>query len=834
MSGKTGASRYSLLLHAAGLVSIYSLYGFLQEKIMKNSTYGPNEEHFTSSSILIVFNRLFSIAVGVAILFYKSRRQPEHGVFTYRLKPASPYFAYASVAVFNFLSTSCQYQALRYVSYTTQSLAKTSKMVPVLVVGALVWKQKHATKSWVAAGVILAGCATYLFSSPPTPHGSHAAAAPSDDHTDLINGLAGTFFLVGYLFFDGLVSTTQEKVFGKNPASSDPFGPESPVLDQMVWTNVFACIIAILASLASTATGGFWNNLELLLASAPLLWDVCVFSAASAVGLIILLNTIASFGALTSSLIMTIRQFLSILINAGLFGNFASVSVVGWTGVFWVASGIWIKINKRYDPPKEPKSAFDLSSSEHQSMLSEKGSPAGTPLLGSAFDRPLEQPNKVQRTFLQYVVPCLAAVLAASLLSPFMGPLGDGSALSIVADAPAANLTAAFSVVDASFDDLDEPLAALSGISDLADTTADVDAQEAEDLAVAIEGGSWDSQLHEAISPACKSDLVTHLYETDLRTGFVSFPRSGNSYLRSLIERATGYQTSSVYCDLVLVQKFAGECDHQQNFFIKTHWPALDDMPGMEKYYREFDQVVHVIRNPLDAIISWWHYDNAPRTEEGWQNHEAKVDVELFGEPHRFALMYYADRWARHTTYWTDAPILTHTLRYENLKAQPIPNMMSLLSFLLPDEDLPPLQDVACIAEHHENLQAYHSRRSSDFATWDKFDPVLRDDILKVVRRPFCALGYRRVLLNARPDDATAQAAMDRFCEEEDVAEEGKKPAEEEVEETAAETLEVEEAVLEDGAVLGDDREEEEEEEEESKPIEEPARRTGPERLRRM
>ena len=35
--------------------------------------------------------------------------------------------------------------------------AKTSKMVPVLVVGALVWRKKYMTREWVAAGVILAG-----------------------------------------------------------------------------------------------------------------------------------------------------------------------------------------------------------------------------------------------------------------------------------------------------------------------------------------------------------------------------------------------------------------------------------------------------------------------------------------------------------------------------------------------------------------------------------------------------------------------------------------------------------------------------------------------------
>lgn len=120
---------------------------------------------------------------------------------------------------------------------------------------------------------------------------------------------------MGYLFFDGLVSTTQERVFGKNPSSSDPFGPESPVLDQMVrlphlgagdetraltflsqiWTNTFAGAIAVVVALLSNATGTLLPNLELLLTSPALLWDVLVFSAASALGLIVLLNTIASF-----------------------------------------------------------------------------------------------------------------------------------------------------------------------------------------------------------------------------------------------------------------------------------------------------------------------------------------------------------------------------------------------------------------------------------------------------------------------------------------------------------------------------------------------------------
>ena len=217
-------------------------------------------------------------------------------------------------------------------------------MIPVLVVGALVYKKKHLPREWVAGAVIAVGCGTYLFSQPPR-HSSHAVETAAGDPAT--NALMGALFLTGYLFFDGLVSTTQEKVFGKNANSSDPFGPESPVLDQMIWTNAFAGLLS-LAVAATDASGTLASSLRLLFTSAPLVWDVCIFSAASALGLIVLLNTIASFGALTSSLIMTIRQFLSILINAGAFGNFGAVGLDGWCGVGWVASGIWVKVRLQF------------------------------------------------------------------------------------------------------------------------------------------------------------------------------------------------------------------------------------------------------------------------------------------------------------------------------------------------------------------------------------------------------------------------------------------------------------------------------------------------------
>ena len=64
--------------------------------------------------------------------------------------------------------------------------------------------------------------------------------------------------------------------------------------------------------------------------------------------------------------------------------------------------------------------------------------------------------------------------------------------------------------------------------------------------AISLQGGAYDVRLHAAVNPTCTHARDAQLYNTTIRTAFASYPRSGNSYLRSLVERGTGWQTSSV------------------------------------------------------------------------------------------------------------------------------------------------------------------------------------------------------------------------------------------------------------------------------------------------
>lgn len=102
------------------------------------------------------------------------------------------------------------------------------------------------------------------------------------------------------------------------------------------------------------------------------------------------------------------------------------------------------------------------------------------------------------------------------------------------------------------------------------DQVNSAEASDAAALSLSVEGGRWDAELHSAMGPTCRTDLVTVPYKAKIRTGFVSYPRSGNSYIRNLLERATGFQTSSIYCDRGLQRTFHGECNKKLDFFVKV------------------------------------------------------------------------------------------------------------------------------------------------------------------------------------------------------------------------------------------------------------------------
>merc|ERR1719362_1825564 len=161
-------------------------------------------------------------------------------------------------------------------------------------------------------------------------------------------------------------------------------------------------------------------------------------------------------------------------------------------------------------------------------------------------------------------------------------------------------------------------------------------------------------------------------------TALASFPGSGNTWARYLIQQASGYATGCIYNDGALKKgDFPGEgLVDKRVIAIKTHRASDETRPDLPKKY---DRVVLLIRNPMDTMLAEFnrrksehnHTGIAPLSEfsgKKWTNYVESM-IQKWEEFH----MYFFDHYK---------PKQIHLLRYENLKTDLIPELRKLMNFL--------------------------------------------------------------------------------------------------------------------------------------------------------
>lgn len=117
-----------------------------------------------------------------------------------------------------------------------------------------------------------------------------------------------------------------------------------------------------------------------------------------------------------------------------------------------------------------------------------------------------------------------------------------------------------------------------------------------------------------------------------------SFPGSGNTWLRTLIESTIGLCTGSHYCDMSLrYGGFSGENIQSGTvIMVKTHGlPTWTGDIQAKEDYPIFHSAVVIIRNPFDAFVSEWNRrisNNFSSTTVQLGTHMANAGKQYFGE----------------------------------------------------------------------------------------------------------------------------------------------------------------------------------------------------------
>ena len=107
----------------------------------------------------------------------------------------------------------------------------------------------------------------------------------------------------------------------------------------------------------------------------------------------------------------------------------------------------------------------------------------------------------------------------------------------------------------------------------------------------------------------------------------VSYPGSGNSWVRQLLEASTGIYTGAVYCDSSYINAgMIGEGVQTNNVIaVKTHYDPL----SVSKLIKS-NKAIYIVRNPFDAILSEYNRAIAVSSKKYaslGNSHTLEVDV---------------------------------------------------------------------------------------------------------------------------------------------------------------------------------------------------------------
>ncbi|XP_051542437.1 WSC domain-containing protein 1-like [Myxocyprinus asiaticus] len=208
-----------------------------------------------------------------------------------------------------------------------------------------------------------------------------------------------------------------------------------------------------------------------------------------------------------------------------------------------------------------------------------------------------------------------------------------------------------------------------------------------------------------------------------------SFPGAGNTWLRHLIELATGFYTGSYYFDGSLYNKgFKGEKDYWQSgrvICVKTHESG-------QREIEMFNSAILLMRNPYRSLMAEFNRKCAGHlgyaSDIHWKSKEWSEFVDS-----------YSSWWVSHALTWLRFAHRLLVIHFENLQKDFLPQLKTITTFLnisIPDERL------LCL---ESNRDGHFKRSGSHSLTFDPFTPEMRACIDKHIRTVDEALRHRNL-----------------------------------------------------------------------------------------
>ncbi len=322
-------SEVKLAFAVGGIFFAFSAFAVLQEDVYRTSHGG---ERFRATFLVLVVERgVNTLAGAIGVLVAAWRRRRSGMTRSDRARVAVPVREILTSGVSQMLAMASSNEALRYVSFATQNLGKSCKMVPVMI-GGVVAGKTYERAQYVQVLVMTLGVAAFNLGKPAAKKGGSGSGVRSDS-------AYGLGLVAASLAMDFVTATLQDRVktATRRMNPGDP-GARTSMFESMLWTNLGGAIAALAFSLWS----GHWTEgVAFCARHAGVARAIFAYALASVVGQLFVYFTITEFDPLVLTSATTTRKIFSTALSvardrstklapAQAWGCLAVFAALGW------------------------------------------------------------------------------------------------------------------------------------------------------------------------------------------------------------------------------------------------------------------------------------------------------------------------------------------------------------------------------------------------------------------------------------------------------------------------------------------------------------------------
>lgn len=331
----------SLLKHVFAVGGIYASFlswGLLQEPL--NTKVWPNSKTTFQLPCVIALVQA-TIAMGCGLL-YLGWKKPQYSLSAFWKDHARDMMV---ISLSQGVSAPLATYSLSYVDYLTYMLAKSCKLLPVLMVHLIVYRTPIPRVKKFVALLITFGIAIFTIDG-------HDAGKNSTPSSTEGSSWIGFVLLGSSLFLDGLTNAKQDKLFQKSTHKITGAHLMFALNSFLIFWNVVYMLFLDREQLHKA--------FRMLHADPEIGHYLLAYAACGAIGQCFIFFTLEQYGSLVLVMVTVTRKMFSMILSIIIYGH--SVSNMQWIGILIVFAGIALeaigkKSKSRSDSKTKPKTA---------------------------------------------------------------------------------------------------------------------------------------------------------------------------------------------------------------------------------------------------------------------------------------------------------------------------------------------------------------------------------------------------------------------------------------------------------------------------------------------